>query len=186
MRAPVALAADHTSGQLPHIRLVAAEGAATTFQVEGMHGQMVTVPSQSLADVHCSKQGTVGATVVSVDRETHRVNVRTHEGHMLVLAMAPASLREMQMPHQMMLAAPQQPAESCAADGDSGEACCGLCMAHKGGDEPAPSLHPTGVFPQLCQPCCRCCETHRKGDLCPRQTFYSESLLSRAVGSWRS
>jgi hypothetical protein len=114
MRAPVAFAADNTSGPLPHARLVAVEGASTTFHVAGMHGQMVTVqvPSQSLADVHFSKkgQGTVGATVVSVDSQTHRVNVRTHEGHMLVLDMAPAYLREMQLHHQLMLVAPGQPA----------------------------------------------------------------------------
>lgn len=114
MIAPVALAADHTSGQLPHARLVAVEGAAIIFHVEGMHGQLVTVqvPSQSLADVHFSKnaQGTVRAAVAPVDRETHRVTVRTHEGHMLVLTMAPASLREMQIHHQMMLVAPRQSA----------------------------------------------------------------------------
>jgi hypothetical protein len=112
MRAPGALAADNTSGQFPHARLVAVEGASTTFHVEGMHGQMVTVqvPSQSLADVHFSKLGTVGTTVVSVDSQIHRVKVRTHEGQMLVLDMAPAYLREMQMHQQIMLVAPRQPA----------------------------------------------------------------------------
>lgn len=112
--APVALAADHASGQLPHARIVAVEGASTTFHVEGMHGQMVTVqvPSRSLADVHLSHkaQGTVEATVVSVDSETHRVKVHTHEGQKLVLDMAPAFLREMRIGEQIMLVAPRQPA----------------------------------------------------------------------------
>jgi hypothetical protein len=57
-----------------------------------------------------SKQGTVGTTVVSVDSQTHWVKIRTHEGHMLVLDMAPAYLREMQMHYRIMLVAPRQPA----------------------------------------------------------------------------
>src|SRR5262249_30859350 len=111
---PGALAADHTSGQLPHARLVAVGGAATTLPVERVHGPMVTGEGapQSLADVHFSKNahGAGGGTVVSVDRETHRVTVRTHEGQKLVLDIAPASLRVMQIHHQIMLVAPRQPA----------------------------------------------------------------------------
>jgi hypothetical protein len=97
LRAPVTLAADNTSGQLA-ARIVAVEGASTTVHVEGMHGQMVTaqVPSRSIADVHLSNkvQGTVRATVASVDRKTHRVKVHTHEGQKLVVAISPAFLKE--------------------------------------------------------------------------------------------
>jgi hypothetical protein len=79
-----------------------------------MPGQTVKVqvPPQSLTDVHFNEkaQRTVGATVVSIDRETHRLKVRTHEGQMLVLDLSPAYLREMQIQHQIMLVAPWQPA----------------------------------------------------------------------------
>jgi hypothetical protein len=112
MIAPVALVADNTSGQFSHARLVSMEGASTTFHVEGMHGQTATVqvPPQSLADVHFNKktQRTVGATVVSTDRETHRLKVRTHESHKRVLDLSPAYLREIQGHHLMMLVAPWQ------------------------------------------------------------------------------
>jgi hypothetical protein len=114
MLAPVVLAADQASGQLPHARIATVEGATTTYHVEGMHGQMVTVdvPSQSIADVRLSNkaQGTVGATVMSVDSETNRVKVRTQEGQKLVLEMPPTFLKQMRIGGQVMLMAPWQPA----------------------------------------------------------------------------
>ena len=114
MISPVVLAADQASGQLPHARIVAVEGTSTTFHVEGMHGQVVTVevPSRSLADVHLSNeaQRTVEATVVSIDSVTHRVKVRTQEGQKLVLDMAPTFMREMRLGEPVVLVAPRQPA----------------------------------------------------------------------------
>ena len=93
--------AGHTSGHLPHASLVAVGGASPSFHVAGMHGQIVTVqvPSQALADVHCSTkaQGTVWATVVSVASTTHHVNVRTHEGQKLVLELSSGFLKEMRI-----------------------------------------------------------------------------------------
>ena len=114
MMAPVALAVGRTSGQEPHARIVAVEGASTTFHVAGMHGQRVTVQvrSRSLAAVHLSNtaQGTVEATVVAVNSATHRVTVHTHEGQTLVLDMAPPVLRELRRGEPMMLVASRQPA----------------------------------------------------------------------------
>jgi len=48
--------------------------------------------------------------VVSIDSETHRVNVHTQKGQKLVLDMSPALLKAMRIGAQIMRVAPQQPA----------------------------------------------------------------------------
>jgi hypothetical protein len=44
------------AAQAPRAKIVSVEGAETTYEVEGMHGHLVTVevPSQSVADVKLS------------------------------------------------------------------------------------------------------------------------------------
>jgi len=106
--APGAMAAEKA-------KIVSIEGATTTYQVRGMHGQMVTVevPSQTLADVEVSAggtgggEGTVQATVVSIDGETNRIKVRTQEGQLITIEMPPASVKAMRIGESFTLAVPK-------------------------------------------------------------------------------
>ena len=79
----------------PSATIVAVEGASTTYHTRDWNGKRVTVrvPSQSVADIKDhDADGTVRATVTSVDTVSQRVRVRTAEGQMIVLAMAPEAL----------------------------------------------------------------------------------------------
>jgi hypothetical protein len=79
----------------PSATIVAVEGASTTYHTRDWNGKRVTVrvPSQSVADIKDhDADGTVRATVTSVDAASQRVRVRTAEGQMIVLAMAPEAL----------------------------------------------------------------------------------------------
>ena len=109
--APVVLAADQTAGQPPPAKVVTVEGATTTWQVEGMQGQTVTVevPSTTLSAIKLSDpaQGTVLATVVSLDGETNRVKVHTQEGQMVVLELPHATVMRMRLGDTFALAVPR-------------------------------------------------------------------------------
>jgi len=79
----------------PSATIVAVEGTSTTYHTRDWNGKRVTVrvPSQSVADIKDhDADGTVRATVTSVDAAAQRVRVRTAEGQMIVLAMAPEAL----------------------------------------------------------------------------------------------
>ena len=79
----------------PSATIVAVEGTSTTYHTRDWNGKRVTVrvPSQSVADIKDhDADGTVRATVTSVDAASQRVRVRTAEGQMIVLAMAPEAL----------------------------------------------------------------------------------------------
>ena len=79
-------------------RLVAVEGASTTYGLKDYNGQVVTavVPSQSRADIQRRSTATsVYATLASVDWATNEVKVVTRKGQILVLEMAPEALRGM-------------------------------------------------------------------------------------------
>ena len=108
---PGALAADQAAAQQSRTKLVTIEGATTTYQVEGMYGQTVTVdvPSQSAGDVKLSNpaQGTVQGRVVVIDGEKNQVKVHTQEGQTLVLAMEPTALRGLRLGDQFTLAVPR-------------------------------------------------------------------------------
>jgi len=109
---PGALAADKA-------KIVTIEGATTTYQVRGMHGQLVTVevPSQTLADVEVATPGqpgtpgaggTVQATVVAIDGETNRVKVRTQEGQTITLEMSPTALKDRRLGETFTLEVPKR------------------------------------------------------------------------------
>ena len=79
----------------PRATIESVEGASTTYHTRDWNGKPVTVrvPSQSTADIRGKDaEGTVRATVTTVDTATHRVKVRTSEGQTIVLSMAPGSL----------------------------------------------------------------------------------------------
>jgi len=109
--APVALAADQATGQPPRAKIVTVEGAATTYTVEGMHGQTVTaeVPSQMLTDIKLSDpaQGIVPGTVVALDGETNRVKVHTQQGQLVALALPHETIMRMRLGDTFTLAVPR-------------------------------------------------------------------------------
>ena len=75
----------------PSATIVAIEGASTTYQTRDWNGKRVTVrvPSQSVTAIkEREADGTVRATVTSVDTASQHVRVRTAEGQTIVLAMA--------------------------------------------------------------------------------------------------
>jgi hypothetical protein len=108
---PLVLTAAQAAEPSPRAKIVAVEGATTTWQVEGMHGQTVTVevPSQTAADVKLSDaaQGTVQGTVVALDGEMNRVKVHTREGQMVVLEMPRETIMKMRLGDTFTLAVPR-------------------------------------------------------------------------------
>ena len=92
----------HAALRQPVARLVAVEGASTTYGLKDYNGQVVTavVPSQSSADI----QGQSTA-----DQATNQVKVVTRAGQILVLEMAPEALRGMQIGDTFQLVFPRKP-----------------------------------------------------------------------------
>jgi hypothetical protein len=105
------LAADQVAGQPLRAKIVTVEGATTTYQVEGMHGQMVTVdvPSSTSADVKLSDttEGTVRGKVVALDGETNQVKVHTQEGQKIVLELPHDTVMSMRLGDTFTLAVPR-------------------------------------------------------------------------------
>jgi hypothetical protein len=76
------------------------EGASHTYHVIDYDKRVITadVPAQSLADIQTrNPDGTVQATIVSIDLTTNRVKAQTDAGQVLVLAMARADLENMRI-----------------------------------------------------------------------------------------
>jgi hypothetical protein len=111
MAVPLALATDRTTRQPPRAKIVTVEGAATTYKVEDMHGQTVTVdvPSQTMTDIKLSDpvQGTVRGTVVALDGESNRVKVHTQERQMVVLELPHETIMSMRLGDTFTLAVPR-------------------------------------------------------------------------------
>ena len=106
----VAASSDAADG--PSATIVSIEGATTTYHSQDWHGQSVTVqvPSQSAADIKGrDAQGNVQATVTAIDTTTNQVKVRTSEGQTIVLALAPASLRGLQIGDPLTFTVPRPP-----------------------------------------------------------------------------
>jgi len=97
---PLVLAAEQPSKPLPAAQLIAVEGASHTYHLIDYDKRVVTadVPAQSLADIQTrNPDGTVQATIVSIDLTTNRVKAQTDAGQVLVLAMARADLENMRI-----------------------------------------------------------------------------------------
>ena len=110
---PVVFAADQPSKPLPAARLIAVEGASHTYHLIDYDNRVVTarVPAQSIADIRTSNpDGTVSATIVSIDSTTNRVKAQTDAGQVLVLAMAPEALGSMKIGDTFTLTVPQRTA----------------------------------------------------------------------------
>jgi len=107
---PHVLAAEQPSPPLPTVRLVAVEGASTTYHLIDYDKQIVTavVPSQSSADIQRrNPDGTVTVTLASVDGATNQVRAVTQEGQVLVLDMAREALASTQIGDTFTLVMPR-------------------------------------------------------------------------------
>jgi hypothetical protein len=110
---PGVFAADEPSRPLPTAQLLAVEGASHTYHLIDYDNRVVTasVPAQSIADIRTSNpDGTVRATIVSIDLTTNRVKAQTDAGQVLVLAMAREALGNMRIGDTFTLTVPQRTA----------------------------------------------------------------------------
>jgi hypothetical protein len=110
---PGVFAADQPSRPLPTAQLIAVEGASHTYHLIDYDNRVVTasVPAQSIADIRTSNpDGTVRATIVSIDLTTNRVKAQTDAGQVLVLAMAREALGSMRIGDTFTLTVPQRTA----------------------------------------------------------------------------
>jgi hypothetical protein len=113
LASPVVFAADQPSKPLPAAQLIAVEGASHTYHLIDYDNRVVTaaVPAQSLADIQTSNpDGTVRATIVSIDLTTNRVKAQTDAGQVLVLAIAREALGSLRIGDTFTLAVPQRTA----------------------------------------------------------------------------
>jgi hypothetical protein len=110
---PGVFAADQPSRPLPTAQLIAVEGASHTYHLIDYDNRVVTasVPAQSIADIRTSNpDGTVRATIVSIDLTTNRAKAQTDAGQVLVLAMAREALGNMRIGDTFTLTVPQRTA----------------------------------------------------------------------------
>jgi hypothetical protein len=106
-------AADEPSRPLPTAQLIAVEGASHTYHLIDYDNRVVTasVPAQSIADIRTSNpDGTVRASIVSIDLTTKRVKAQTDAGQVLVLAMTREALGNMRIGDTFTLTVPQRTA----------------------------------------------------------------------------
>ena len=110
---PVVFAADQPSKPLPAAQLITVEGASHTYHLIDYDNRVVTasVPAQSITDIRTSNpDGTVRATIVSIDSTTNQVKAQTDAGQVLVLAMAREALGSMKIGDTFTLTVPQRTA----------------------------------------------------------------------------
>jgi len=107
---PLVFAAEEPSSPLPTAQLVAVEGASHTYRLIDYDRRVITaaVPAQSIADIQTrNPDGTVQATVASIDLTSGRVKASTDAGQVLVLAMPRAALGSMKIGDTFTLVVPQ-------------------------------------------------------------------------------
>src|SRR5262245_489004 len=110
---PVVFAADQPSKPLPAAQLIRVEGASHTYHLIDYDNRVVTasVPAQSITDIQTSNpDGTVRATIVSIDLTTNQVKAQTDAGQILVLAMAHEALGSMKIGDTVTFAVAQRTA----------------------------------------------------------------------------
>jgi len=89
---------------------VAVEGASHTYRLIDYDRRVITavVPAQSIADIQTrNPDGTVQATVASIDLTSGRVKASTDAGQVLVLAMPRAALGSRKIGDTFTLVVPQ-------------------------------------------------------------------------------
>ena len=108
----VVIGASSMAADQPSATIVAIEGASTTYRSIDRHGKVVTVqvPSQSAADIRgADAQGQVHATVTAIDTTTNQVKVQTPAGQTIMLALAPATLKGLQIGDPFTFTVPASP-----------------------------------------------------------------------------
>ena len=110
---PLVMAAEQPSKPLPSAQLIAVEGASHTYQSIDYDNRVITtsVPAQSITDIQTSNpDGTVRATVVSIDLTTNRIKAQTDAGQVLVLAIAREEIGSIKLGDTFTLAVPRRTA----------------------------------------------------------------------------
>ena len=112
LASPLAFAAEPPSTPLPTAQLVAVQGASDTYRVIDYDHRVITaaVPAQSITDVKTRHpDGTVQATVASIDMTTGQIRASTDAGQVLVLVIPREDLGSMKIGDTFTLAVPHQP-----------------------------------------------------------------------------
>jgi hypothetical protein len=109
---PLVFAAEPPSKPLSTAQLVAVEGASDTYRVIDYDHRVIkaAVPAQALTDVQMrNPDGTVQATVSSIDTTTGQIRASTDAGQVLVLVIPREDLGSMKGGDTFTLVVPQQP-----------------------------------------------------------------------------
>src|SRR5262245_59412586 len=112
LASPLVFAAEPPANPLPAAQLVAVEGASDTYRVMDYDHRVITaaVPAQSLTDVKTHHaDGTVQATVASIDMTTGRIRASTDAGQVLDLVIPRDNLGSMKVGDTFALVVPHQP-----------------------------------------------------------------------------
>jgi hypothetical protein len=110
LASPLVFAAESPSTPLPTAQLVAVAGASHPYRVIDYDHRVITaaVPAQSLTDVQTRHpDGTVQATVATIDFATGQIQAATDAGQVLVLAIPRAELGSLTMGDTVTLVVPQ-------------------------------------------------------------------------------
>ena len=111
LASPLVFAAEPSSKPLPAAQLVAVEGASDTYRLMDYDHRVIkaSVPAQSITDVKTrNSDGTVQATVSSIDMTTGRIQASTDAGQVLVLVIPREDLGSMKVGDTFALMVPQQ------------------------------------------------------------------------------
>jgi hypothetical protein len=106
---PLVFAAEQPPQALSSAQLVAVEGMAHTYHLIDYDKRVInaSVPAQSLTDIQTSSpDGTVRATIASIDARTNRVKAQTDAGQTLVLAVPREDLGSMRIGDTFTLVVP--------------------------------------------------------------------------------
>jgi hypothetical protein len=109
LASPLVVAAEPPSKPLPAAQLVAVEGASHTYRVMDYDHRVITaaVPAQPLTDVQTRHpDGTVQATVATIDFATGRIQAATDAGQVLILIISREDLGSLMMGDTITLVVP--------------------------------------------------------------------------------
>jgi len=112
LASPLVFAAEPPSKPLPAAQLVAVEGASDTYRLMDYDHRVIktSVPAQSITDVRTRhSDGTVQATVASIDMTTGRIQASTDAGQVLGLVLPREDLGSMKIGDTFTLVVPHQP-----------------------------------------------------------------------------
>ena len=112
LASPLVFAAEPPSKPLPAAQLVAVEGASDMYWLMDYDHRVIkaSVPAQSITDVQTrNPEGTVQATVSSIDMTTGQIRASTDAGQVLVLVISREDLGSLKIGDTFTLVVPHQP-----------------------------------------------------------------------------